>query len=783
MSITLQIKRGLTADLPASAPQGELYFATDGPVLYIGTGTGIQQLTNLVSLTVTDQDIQGIAAELTAASTINPVLVAGKGADGHTHDIATDNSGNIAVNILNFPSTQPISGTVAVSNLPTTQPVSGSVSVTNLPTTQPVSGSVSVSNLPVTQPVSGAVGIDQSTPGTTNGMGVAKATRVTGTITTSTSVVGPVATTGYSVVKVTVNGTYAGVSFVFEQSDDGGTTWYSVTGTRTDSNMQETGTTAALTNTARAWDIAIFGATHFRVRATAFVSGTANIGISPTAVQSITSPVVSLSSGTQIKVTDGTNLTTVKAASTAPLATDTALVVTVSPNTGTVKVDGSGVTQPVSGTVAVSNLPSTQAVSATSLPLPSGAATSVKQPALSTAGTPSLDVITVQGAAGMTALKVDATATTQPVSGTVTSKVQDGSGTAITSTAGALDVNIKSGSSAGTQYTEGTTQATPIGTVAFAQTSGNVVQALALDGSGNLNVNVQAGSGAVKAASTAATATDPSAVIQISPNQPALTTPLNVQGGKTNNNSAPGATNLGTLPAIANAAPPSFTEGNQAGLSIDLSGNLRVNNHPANVLGSYMVNGRTSTYTGLAAGSPLFSFRWGNASNLAVIKRVRIAVAVTGPATTPGQAERELIVARSFSASDTGGTAVTLTGNNQKMRTSQGTSLVTDMRFGTTITAGTRTLDAAPIASVVSWLGANFTGLDIGGGGSGATAATWVGVGGLGMIPLLDIAQGDYPLVLAQNEGFIIRVGKDAMPAGATQQTYVSVAWEEIPSF
>lgn len=48
-----------------------------------------------------------------------------------------------------------------------------------------------------------------------------------------------------------------------------------------------------------------------------------------------------------------------------------------------------------------------------------GAATAAKQPALGTAGSASTDVITVQGIASMTALKVDASATTQPVSGTV----------------------------------------------------------------------------------------------------------------------------------------------------------------------------------------------------------------------------------------------------------------------------------------------------------------------------------------------------------------------------
>ncbi len=48
--------------------------------------------------------------------------------------------------------------------------------------------------------------------------------------------------------------------------------------------------------------------------------------------------------------------------------------------------------------------------------LPSGASTAAKQPALGTAGTASADVITVQGIASMTALKVDGSAVTQPVS-------------------------------------------------------------------------------------------------------------------------------------------------------------------------------------------------------------------------------------------------------------------------------------------------------------------------------------------------------------------------------
>lgn len=51
---------------------------------------------------------------------------------------------------------------------------------------------------------------------------------------------------------------------------------------------------------------------------------------------------------------------------------------------------------------------------------------------------------------------------------------------------------------------------------------------------------------------------------------------ITVIGDKTNNNAAPGANNVGVLPAIANAVAPIYTEGNQVLLSTDLSGSQRV---------------------------------------------------------------------------------------------------------------------------------------------------------------------------------------------------------------
>jgi len=49
------------------------------------------------------------------------------------------NSDGLPVEVLNFPATQPISGSVSVSNFPASQPISGSVTISNFPATQAIS--------------------------------------------------------------------------------------------------------------------------------------------------------------------------------------------------------------------------------------------------------------------------------------------------------------------------------------------------------------------------------------------------------------------------------------------------------------------------------------------------------------------------------------------------------------------------------------------------------------------------------------------------------------------
>lgn len=80
--------------------------------------------------------------------------------------------------------------------------------------------------------------------------------------------------------------------------------------------------------------------------------------------------------------------------------------------------DSSVVAATQSGSWSVS-VTGTVAISASALPLPSGAATAAKQPALGTAGTPSADVISVQGVSGGTALPVSDGGGALTVDGTV----------------------------------------------------------------------------------------------------------------------------------------------------------------------------------------------------------------------------------------------------------------------------------------------------------------------------------------------------------------------------
>jgi hypothetical protein len=102
----------------------------------------------------------------------------------------------------------------------------------------------------------------------------------TGTITSATSTV----TTGNlekaNTIGLTIRGTYAGVNVSFEVSDDN-TNWGLIQGGRVDTGGLESASGVIPSNTTRQWNFTFGGFVYFRVRATAWTSGTANVNIDP----------------------------------------------------------------------------------------------------------------------------------------------------------------------------------------------------------------------------------------------------------------------------------------------------------------------------------------------------------------------------------------------------------------------------------------------------------------------------------------------------------------------
>lgn len=225
--------------------------------------------------------------------------------------------------------------------------------------------------------------------------------------------------------------------------------------------------------------------------------------------------------------------------------------------TGALRVDGSGVTQPVSGTITA-NIGTSGSLaldaSVTGLQVSQGSTTSGQKggltlgavttaaPTYTTAQSSPLSLTT----AG--ALRVDGSGATQPVSGTVTANIGTTNGLALDAT-----------------LTGGTQKAINRGGAKGATTAADITSTANGSDHQGLDVQIQNSSLAVAQSGT----------WTVQPGNTANTTAWLFAGGKTHNNAAPGATNIGVLSGIANAAAPVVTEGNQVSLSTNLAGSLR----------------------------------------------------------------------------------------------------------------------------------------------------------------------------------------------------------------
>ncbi len=190
-------------------------------------------------------------------------------------------------------------------------------------------------------------------------------------------------------------------------------------------------------------------------------------------------------------------------------------------------------------------------------------------------------------------------------------------------------------------------------------------------------------------------------------------------------------------------------------------------------------NYRVSAFTGtigaaLAANSEVFQFRFvSGTKTYALINHIQLnGAGVVAVSTAIGPIGWYVTPARAWTAAGSGGTRITNTGDNMQLETAIATSQVSDIGIATTgaLTAGTKTLDSASI-------GQHITGTLTG-------AATVQQFGQLAGTEDLFRAEdnGGMPLVLANQEGFVIRT-THAGPAALTYVVGFSVQWTEVTAF
>lgn len=189
----------------------------------------------------------------------------------------------------------------------------------------------------------------------------------------------------------------------------------------------------------------------------------------------------------------------------------------------------------------------------------------------------------------------------------------------------------------------------------------------------------------------------------------------------------------------------------------------RISIRPPEVINWNSISGVSGLLTGVAAAGPVFSFR-NTGTNLIMVRRLSAGFITTTAFTAAQGLYYNMLKANAFTASDTGGTALYTAGANKHRNSFTNITSAPDIRIATTaaLTAGTRTLEAIPLAAAC--------------GTSNAVGAS------LAMSPLFSHDPGDYPLILAQNEGFIITNGI-AMGAAGVINLLINLEFAEATAF
>ncbi len=195
---------------------------------------------------------------------------------------------------------------------------------------------------------------------------------------------------------------------------------------------------------------------------------------------------------------------------------------------------------------------------------------------------------------------------------------------------------------------------------------------------------------------------------------------------------------------------------------------------PVGANGAYSIAVATGAIgAGASANSEIVQFRWTDASKLCVVHSIVLTGMRATTAFAAGAIDLEARVARGWSADGSGGGTATLTGENNALRTSFATAVVGAVRTATTaaLTAGTKTLDANPLGQILTHSSAGWQ-----------SATPIIGQIFLPKNELFkpDVAANETPLILAQNEGFVVRA---TVPATGVWNLGVQISWSEVTTY
>lgn len=307
-------------------------------------GASILGLTPVsVSNFPTAQSVSG-TVQVQVQGSVAVAIIAGSIAASFTPPANQSVSGTVGASIMgSAPVTQTTSPWIVTGSVQGVMSVLGTVPVTQSTTPWVITGSVQGSFSPAAnQSVSGTVGasiiglppvnvtntnlnvagsviafqggtwtqsvVGQGAAGAlTNGWPIinGEANDSTGTFTNATQTTSVTNNNldGYGNSLISITGTYGTATAIFEGSDDGGTTWFTVNAARDDLNVIETGYTS-LTNITRSWQLNNSGFDSIRVRSTAVASGTVNVRISSSSAPNSSGATVGI--GTALPA--GTNM-------------------------------------------------------------------------------------------------------------------------------------------------------------------------------------------------------------------------------------------------------------------------------------------------------------------------------------------------------------------------------------------------------------------------------------------------------------------------------------------